>query len=256
MTSKLQFQESLAETSLAEMFSTIYRHKVPGTVEVSRDEVVKRIFISDGMVVQATSTDRSDRLGAYLYRVGKLDRSQLVETMRQRQESETKLHGQILIETGLLSPAELYTAIRGQMESMVWSVFGWQEGEVRFRIGSFDEPISVRVHLPLRQAIVRGIRLSPDTKALVARLGRKTTVLKPSYSTEDLIEVALDAEEYELLRMVDGRRTLYDLCNGGPFGVPENARLLYAYRVLRLVETAGEAKGGVKIRVAADKTLA
>lgn len=251
MSNNFQFEESLEDTSLAELFYTIFRHKVPGRIELSRDSVVKRIYISEGNVIHATSSDRSDRLGALLYRLGKLTRAQLVETMRRR-EQLGKRHGQILIEDGLLSPGELYEAIRSQMESIVWSVFSWQEGRVSFKLGDFEEPINIKIHLPMRQVIVHGIKQVPDTKALVTKLGKKSTVFTARYVTEDLIEIALNAEEYSLLRLVDGQRTLYDICTEGPYAVSENARLLYAFHVLHLVDRVDEAQrpgtGPVKIR--------
>ena len=248
------FEESLAETSLAEMFYTIFRHKVPGRIEVSRNGIVKRIYISDGNVVHATSSDRSDRLGAHLYRLGRLTRDQLVETMRRREESG-KRHGQILIEDGLIAPDDLYASIRSQMESIVWSVFSWQEGQVSFKIGEFDDPLGIKIHLPIRQVIIHGIKQVPDTKALVTRLGKKNTLFRPKYVTEDLIEIALTADEYKLLCLVDGQRSLYDICTDGPYGVSENARLLYAFHVLHLVERIEESvrpeSGPIKIRLSA-----
>ena len=189
-------------------------------------------------------------MGAYLYRLGRLSRSDLVETMREREETG-KRHGHLLIEKGLLSPGEIYQALRDQMESIVWGVFSWQEGDLSFDIGEFAEPLTVRIHLPMRQAIVRGIKQVQDTKALVARLGKKTTVFGPSYDAEDLIEVALDASEYELLIQVDGKRSLYEVCTAGPYGVSENARLLYAYHVLHLIERVSTDEG-VKMRYRGD----
>ncbi len=251
MGNSFHFRESLEEMSLSEMFSTIYRHKVPGLIEISRDGNTKRIFINEGNVVHATSTDRADRLGAHLYRHGKLSRKDLVETMSLRDKSG-KRHGQLLIEQGLLSPGELYEAIRSQMESIVWSVFSWQEGTVTFKIGEVGEPIMIKIHLPMRQVIVRGIKQVPDTKALVTKLGKKSTVFRPTYCTEDLIEIALNREEYELLRLIDEKRTLYEVCTEGPYSVSENARLLYAFHILHLVErviTPEEAgTGAVMIR--------
>ncbi|MEM7585047.1 MAG: DUF4388 domain-containing protein [Acidobacteriota bacterium] len=250
-----QYHETLEDTSLSEMFATIYRHKVPGLIEISRDDVSKRIYINEGNVVHATSTDRTDRLGAHLYRQGKLSRKQLVETMRRR-ELSGKRHGQLLIEDQLLSPGELYEAIRTQMESIVWSVFSWQRGEVTFRIGEYNEPIMIKIHLPMRQVIVRGIKQVPDTKALVAQLGRKNTIFKPTYGTEDLIEIALDRKEYQLLCLVDGKRQLFDICSAGPYSISENARLLYAFNILKLItkvednsKSSKSPKGSVMIRM-------
>jgi len=249
-----QYRETLEDTALSEMFATIYRHRVPGLIEISRDGVVKRIYINLGSVIHATSTDRADRLGAHLYRTGKLTRQQLVETMRNREQSG-KRHGQLLIEARLLSPGELYEAIRSQMEAIVWSVFSWQRGEVTFSIGELGEPMMIKIHLPMRQVIVRGIKQVPDTKSLVQKLGNKSTVFGPSYTTEDLIDVALNSDEYHLLTLVDGKRRLYDVCTEGPFSVSENARLLYAYRILNLitmVEGSGKATGSVMIRYKPD----
>ena len=247
-----QYRETLEDTALSEMFSTIYRHKVPGLIEISRDDIVKRIYINEGNVIHASSNDKADRLGAHLYRIGRLTRKQLVETMRHREQSG-KRHGQLLIEEKLLSPGELHEAIRNQMEAIVWSVFSWRRGDVTFRIGEFHDPITIKIHLPMRQVIVRGIKKVPDIKPLVARLGRRSTVFRPSYCTEDLIEVALDHKEYELLCLVDGKRQLFDVCTHGPYSVSENARLLYAYRILNLIEKADNdgtsSSGSVMIRL-------
>jgi Domain of unknown function (DUF4388) len=235
MSGPFQFQVTLAETSIAEVFWTIYRHKVPGLIEMRREGVEKRIYINDGAVIHAGSSDRTDRLGAFLYRIGKVTRQELADTMQER-ESTGKRHGQVLIEKGIMAPQDLYDAIRQQMESIVWSVFSWQSGDLSFKIGEFNDPMMIRIHLPMRQVILRGIKKVQDAKALVSRLGRKGSIFRPVYSTEDLIEVSLTKEEYHLLTLIDGKRTLYEVCTTGPFGVSENARLIYAFRVLQLIE--------------------
>ncbi|MEM6457311.1 MAG: DUF4388 domain-containing protein [Acidobacteriota bacterium] len=243
------YHGTLNETSLPEMLFTVYRNRVPGLIDIQREGITKRFYMHDGIILHASSSDRADRLGAHLYRTNQLTRKDLVETMRQREHSG-KRYGQILIERGLLAPSELYHAIRAQMESIVLSVFSWREGELTFQIGEFSEPV-IHTHLPMRQAILRGVKGIKDTKSLVARLGKKSTVFRPVYEVESLVEIALDRDEYGLLRLVDGERTLYDICAQGPFSVPENARLLYAFRVLQLIQRIEQpAPQGVKMRMA------
>jgi len=135
----------------------------------------------------------------------------------------------------VLSPGEVYRAIRKQIEAIVWSLFYWQEGSVVYSIGEFREADPVRIQLPMRQVILQGIKRAPDAKTLVARLGRKETVLEPCYKTEQLIELALDADEYRLLSLVDGKRTLYEICIQGPHSASDNAKLLYAFQILQLI---------------------
>lgn len=253
-----QYRGDLSQTALPEILYTIDRFQVPGVIEASREGIVKQVYIKEGNVVHAISTDREDSLGSYLQRNGIITPDLYLETMRER-ERTNKRYGVLLIENGVLSPAEVYRAIRKQIEGIVWSLFYWQDGSVIYSIGEFREPDAVRIQLPMRQVILQGIKRAPDAKTLVGRLGRKETVLEPCYKAEQLIELALDGDEYKLLRLVDGRRTLFDICTQGPNGASENAKVLYAFQILQLIRAAGatppsperrreEGTGAIKIR--------
>ncbi len=235
-----QYRGDLSQTALPEILYTIDRFQVPGVIEASRDGMMKQVYIKEGNVVHATSTDRADSLGAYLQRSGVLSPEVFLETMRERERTQ-KRYGVLLIERGMLSPGEVYRAIRRQIEAIVWSLFYWQEGSVIFSIGEFREPDSVRIQLPMRQVILQGIKRAPDAKALVTRLGRKETVLEPCYKMEQLIELALDTDEYKVLSLVDGKRSLFDVCTQGPHSAAENAKVLYAFQILQLIRAAAPA---------------
>lgn len=236
MTKRFHFKGTLEETYLADMLWSIYRYKVPGVLEMSNQAgIVKRVFVQDGNLVHASSTDPNDRLGQFLLRAGKLTQEQLSSTQEEVEVSGRR-HGQVLIEQNIMSPGELYRAIRAQVEAIVWGLFSWTEGEVIFRIGEEGDAFMIKIHLPMRQVIVRGIKKVKRTRGLVSRIGTKDTVFRPVYEAEDLIEIALGKEEYQLLSLVDGERSFYDVCSAGSFGMSENARLLYAFRVLQLIE--------------------
>jgi len=232
-----QYRGDLAETALPEMLYTIDRFQVAGVIEAERGGVVKRVHIKESSVVHASSTDRSDSLGSFLLRHGKLTEQQYADTMRRRENSERR-YGEILVETGLLCPGDVYAAIGKHIEAIVWSLFYWQDGKVTFSIGDPQDGRRASVQLPMRQVVLQGIKRAPNAKALVARLGRRDTVFEPEYDLETLIDVALDETEHRLLGLVDGRRTLYDICTQGPLSAAENAKLMYAFRVLRLIRRA------------------
>ncbi len=231
-------------------------------IEATRGEVSKQIYIREGSVVHATSTDRADSLGYFLERHGLLSKEVFAETMAERERSN-KRYGAVLVERRILSPAQIYAAVRKQTEAIVWSLFEWLEGSVTFKIGGFGEIDSVRIHLPMRQVIFKGIKRAPNAKALVSRLGRKETVFERCDRVEDLIETALDAQETELLDLVDGKRTLFEICTHGPLGVAENGKLLYAFQVLQLVRRSEvvapneapptESSGAIRIRFKANE---
>ena len=253
-----QYRGDLSQTALPEILYTIHRFQVPGVIEATRDNMMKRVYIKEGNVVHASSSDREDSLGTYLLRSGRMTPEVFAETMKER-ERLNKRYGVLLVEHGILSPQEVIGAIRQQIEEIVWSLFYWQDGAVLFSIGDFREPDSVRIQLPMRQVILHGIKRAPNAKTLAARLGRKETVFEPCYRVEDLIEAGLDTNEYKLLCLVDGRRTLYEVCTQGPHGAAENAKLMYGFQVLQLVRPVQaappqsgprkeEGAGAIKIR--------
>jgi Domain of unknown function (DUF4388) len=244
-----QYRGDLSQTALPEILHTVDRFQVPGVIEAQRGGVIKRVFIKEGNVVHASSNDREDSLGRYLEVAGLLSREAFDATMRERERTQ-KRYGVLLMEHRLLSPGEIYRAIRKQIEAIVWSLFYWQEGSVSFSIGDFRESESVRIQLSMRQVILQGIKRAPNAKALVARLGRKETVFEACYQAEELIEIAMDADEYSLLQMVDGRRTLFEICTQGPHGAAENGKLLYAFQVLQLIRRVGSEQAQATPRMA------
>ncbi|MFN7961708.1 MAG: DUF4388 domain-containing protein [Thermoanaerobaculia bacterium] len=237
MNKTFQYRGDLAETTLPEILHAIHRFQLPGIIEAQREGVVKKIYLKGGWVLHATSSDLQDSLGSFLLRTGRLTQPQYELSMQLRGRGERRL-GALLVDLNFLSPAEVHQAIRDQIEAIVWSLFYWQEGEVQFQIGNFDEEGMVQLMLPMRQVILAGIKRAPNAKALVARLGNKDAVFSPSFQPEDLIDAGLDATDYALLRLVDGQRSLYETCSNGPLPPAESAKLMYAFQVLQFIRRA------------------
>lgn len=249
--SKFQYRGHLRDTALPEMLYSIERFRVPGVIEATDGPVVKRVFLRDGYVIHAASNDRGDSLGEFLRRRGDVDQKGLDGLSRRRAKSK-KRFGELLIESGLMTPREVFAAIREQIEDVVWSLFYWSDGEVTFSIGEFRDADMIQIQLPVGRVIIEGIKRAPEAKPLLDRLGNKDTVLEPSFRPESLIELSLDRDEYALLRSVDGVRTLYELCSEGPLSPAENAKMLYAFHVLHLAGGGDPARaplGRVKIQL-------
>ena len=239
--SSYRYRGDLAKTSLPEMLYTVDRFHVPGVVEARRDRVIKRVYVRAGYVIHASLTDRHDSLGAHLLNRKSVRPEILEELSTERRHSNTRL-GVMLLERGLLSPAQVLRAIRDQIEAIIWSLFYWEEGEVTFGIGELEVADMVQIQLPIRQVIIQGIRQAPDAKSMVSRLGDKETVLEPCFEIEDLVETGLDIGDFKILRSVDGQKTLYELCSDGSRPAAEIAKLLYAFQILHLICPKGQAE--------------
>lgn len=251
MTERHHYRGDLAEEPLPEILAAINRHRVPGVVSVTSDKVLKQIYVKDGTIVHASSSDRAESLGHFLLENGHISREDFVRTMRERARSDDR-YGVLLVEREILVPADLYRALRQQSAKIIWDLFSWRSGDVTFTIGEFPEASAIEIQIPIRQAIKEGAKRIREVKPLLARLGTRTSRLETCYRTDDLIEAAVRADELALLKLVDGRRTLFDLCSEGPFDSATNGKLLYAFYVLQFVRRCGQSQptsGAIKLRL-------
>lgn len=257
MTSTYTYRGNLSETTLPEMLYSIDRFRVPGVIEAQNGDVIKKVYIRQGYIVHASSTDRRDSLGAHLAETGAVP-ADLLKGLSKMRQSSSKRFGVLVLERGLLAPTQMLEAIRAHLEGIIWSLFYWSEGEVTFGLGELEETDMIQIQLPIPQVIIKGIKQAPDAKPLLARLGHRDTVMEPSFEYEDLIETGLDKQDFRLLRSVDGKKSLYELCSQGPEAPAQVAKMLYAFQVLHLVnareQEAARKDGPLKIKLGSGKT--
>lgn len=242
------FSGELAETPLPEMLATIHRYKVPGVLEASLGELTKRVFISGGDIIFATSTNRAESLGDMLLAGGRVTMEQYRASSLALLDNPRKRHGQILVEMGVLTEAELRAAVLEQVQRIVWSLFDVGEGHVTFALGEYGADEVYRLRIPTPRAVVYGCKTVGDPKRLMARLGGKTTVFSRPPRPEHLAGFELESAEEQLLEAVDGKHTLFELCERGPYTPGLTARTLYAFHCLGLIRREREAP--IKVQVA------
>jgi hypothetical protein len=237
MSSKFQYHGNLAETPLPKVLATIHRYRVPGVVTARQPEAIKKIFIDEGKVVFATSSDLEDALGAFLVKRGLLTPDQLAESGRQIAETGHR-QGEVLIAMGVLNPAQMATAVLAQVSAILWSIFDWEIGDITFEVGRFRAEEKVQLDLPVDQAIRDGLLKAANPKSLVKRLGPSWTVLERIENAASVVELTADENRY--LEFVDGKTPFVDLCRKGPGDAATNARLLFLFFCLELIARKDE----------------
>lgn len=234
--SNLLYQTDLAQTPLPEILVTIHRYRAPGMVECQRGAEVKTIHLDGGQIIFATSNQIRDSLGDKLLSEGKITRAQYDESVR-RLATTGKRQGTILTEMRVLEPRDLFVALRDQIQEIVWSVFAWDSGTVGFAPGRDRQREFVKLRFPVPEAILQGVRRMPDPRALITRLGAKTTLFERTGNVveEFFSDNAAFADATRLLELVDGSRTLFELVQSPPLSGADNARVLYALFALQLI---------------------
>jgi len=243
------YRSELEKTPLPEILATINRYGVPGVLEVRRGDVTKEVFFLDGDVIFATSTDRRESLGEYLVRSGEITREQLARSSEEVASTPGARHGEILVRMGYLSQGVLGKSVRRQVQSIMWSLFNWNDGHVSFKVGTSKQDETFKIKIPTARAILAGCRRIEDPKIITARLGGRGAVFKRLPRPPHLERFRFEADELELLELVDGKRNLYDLCEAGPLSPGANARILYALVELQMVTMDPSSSGKILIQV-------
>jgi hypothetical protein len=247
------YRGDVESTPLPKMLATIHRHGVPGVVECSRDEELKKVFFLDGDVIFATSSDREESLGEYLLMKGRISRAQYEVASKEMERYPDRRLGGVLVQMGFLGAHEVAVAIREQVQQIVWGLFNWNRGQTSFKVGRFRDHEVHQITIPTPRVILSGCKRIADAKLVTARMGGRNVVLQRREWPEHLEGFQLERGERTLLDLVDGRKTLFELCEEGPLSPGINARVVYGLKELGVVGRGeAERSGGIKIQLRSD----
>ncbi len=118
---------SLEELPLPLLLLRLYRRRYSGMLKVANEGVEKRVFLREGVPVMAESNRPSESLGVQLMDAGRITRddyARVVETVRKRRCKE----GAALLGLQLVSPRELYEALKHQLRRRLLDCLGWSRG--------------------------------------------------------------------------------------------------------------------------------
>ena len=231
---RFRFQGDLSEQPLPEILHTVFHYRVPGVLTAVRDATEKRIYVLGGHVIFATSNDRNESLGSHLRRSRRINTAEHL-LGEQGLLAGGKRYGTVLVEKGMLTEDELRASVTEQVKEILWSLFDWENGGVTFEVGTFRADELIRLDIPTPQAILDGVRRMKDPKRCVGRLGPSWTIFEKGAETPEKMELSLSSAERVFLGKIDGTRSLRDLVSMGPGDVALNARILYAFWVLKLI---------------------
>ncbi len=167
----------ISKVLVSEEVRQIRRESWTGVLALAQGDVAKGLYFLDGEIVFAASTVEEDRLGANLYRIGRITEVQFRAAMTAVQTPGRRL-GQALIEAGVLRPEELAAAVMGQAERIVLSVLRWTSGRLQRRAMERPLPADLILELKTGRLLLLGSRLFPDPRRLEPVLGGLGTRLR------------------------------------------------------------------------------
>ena len=227
----------LSRVLVADEIARVRNERWSGVLALSQGEVSKGVYFLEGEIAFAASTVEEDRLGACLFRAGRLSESQFRAAMREVEASGFPL-GYVLVESRILSPQELSGALAAQVERIVLSVLRWTSGTLRREPMDRPIPADQALDLSTNRLLLLGMRLFPDAERLERALGdpaRRLRRITPASFDYDQVETS--PPERAALAMCARGAAISDLL-ALPHSRPQLVRAVHALLSGGLIEDA------------------
>jgi len=225
---------SLRAVNTPDLLTFINLIKKTGTATLSHGDLTRKIFWERGEMIFAASSDPEESLGAFLVRHGKITPEQNMKSGLQVEPG--KRQGRILVQMGVLTPKELWWAVKNQVLDIIYSVFVIRDG--RFTFDETEKPHEEKIKLSTSTTniIMEGIRRLdewPRIKELIPN-DRVIPRLAPAEKRDG--NIRFQEAERAILDLVDGGRNVRDIIHLSHLDEFETLRLLMAFVLARYIQ--------------------
>lgn len=202
---------TLDEVGLPEILRPIVRARQTGVLRFTRGKIAKTVYISEGRLIFATSTDSDDRLGEMLLRKGMISYRALEESVLGIQVG--KRQGTILVESGAIKSKDLIEGVMEQVQEIIYSLFRWHEGDYEFVQGDLPSREVIVLRMSTADLIMEGIRRVPSWSRIRKAVGGLEQLYALSPEAPALTTgMALGKDEVNLVATIDGAVTIEEIC--------------------------------------------
>ncbi|MEE8577073.1 MAG: DUF4388 domain-containing protein, partial [candidate division Zixibacteria bacterium] len=231
---------NLKTVSFPDILQLLATGKKTGILEVKTSTRQKEVAFKEGNIIYASSVNSSeDLLGNMLLRRGKITKSDLDRAIALHKQTGRQL-GTTLIDMNLFQKEDITECLRLQIEEIVYNLFSWQNGDFVFHEGSSPANVPFLIELSTMNVIMEGTRRIDEWMEIQKVVPPDDVLLalakSPKVSRED---ISISLEEFRIMALINGERTLPDLINISPMGEFVTCRGIYRLIVGNLIEVVG-----------------
>lgn len=183
-----------------------------GVLVMEHPDQETKLFFHEGKPIFATSTKEELRIGNMLLRQGKLDVPTLERVLTKHRGANQRI-GQILLTEQLLRPDELASFLKIQVSEVIFDTFDWRKGLFSFFDKVPPPETAVTLEMDIQNLIMEGVRRI-DERGRLSEVFPDLNLVAEAVANPERIKqsVTLTREEWQVLFLVDGRRSLAEIC--------------------------------------------
>ena len=200
---------SLRAISAPDLLTFINMIKKTGILSLRQGERTRRVYWERGDMIFASSSDPDESLGSFLVRHGKITQEQNMKSGLLVEPG--KRQGKVLVQMGVLTPKELWWAVKNQVLEIIYSTFALRDGYFTFEESEEPHEEKIKLSTSTTNIIMEGIRRLdewPMIKELIPN-DRLVPELAPVDQQDKGVRF-LEGEK-SVLALIDGRRTVREI---------------------------------------------
>jgi uncharacterized protein DUF4388 len=218
------FRGDLSEVGLSEILEYLRSSQKTGLLTFKQDRIKKSLYIQDGNVIFGASNLQSERLGDLLLNAGWITKDQYKQSVALL--TAHKRQGRILVEMGAITPKQLWQSVQGQIRTIVYSLFDWDHGAFSFFEGDLPSHENITADVEITELIVEGIRRIRHFNAVKRKFPSGDVTLSRILQ-EQKNPIKMESFEKHIYDLVDGQRSIRDICHESEIGDSEAMKVLY-----------------------------
>ena len=208
----MNFQGDFEGLALASIFQLLCNDEKTGILTVTGNDDTSRVFFNNGTIVYATASLKEARLGFLLRTNGVISEQQLKKCLDLAKESKTHL-GKVLVNKGYISLETLKKYNIRQVETILYNLFFCKKGKFDYKDEKLNLKGMIVTQLNPMKLILEASRRIDELSVLKKCIPSDKMVYKMSGTVPNKNEIKLNANEWCVLSLVDGTRTVRQIIN-------------------------------------------
>lgn len=242
----MALEGNLRDFSLEHIFQLIHTGKKTGSLHIVRGsgEAEAFVYFRTGKIFGAVSNFNRVPIGERLVGAGQLMAKDLTNALElQKNDKKRRKLGQILVSEGLITPEILKQIVREQIQSTVFDLLPWEEGE--FQFSPQLPPIEdIGLLVSAKKVLSEGNQRLNEWD----RVREKVPSLGAVFAINDMAprhkNITLSPKHWKLLRFVDGKRCVTELALIARISEFETSAVLYDLAEAELLRLMYEKESG------------
>lgn len=220
-----------------------------GTLTLTSGAREAYLYFADGALVYAGSNQEPFRLGSVLLTKKKisLEQRNRIDELMQREGGR---FGQLAVQENVLTEEQLRDFLKVQVSEIVYDAMVWDSGAFAFTHDSGLPSYAVTIAIDLPNLIMEGARRIEEWEQCLRLLPDKSVIFRVVATPRDE-KITLTAEEWRILFLINGQRTLEELSadTDEPLSIYRVVYGLYANKLIEKVRArTSEEEGDATVR--------